>query len=135
MVAAYLRGLLKPSKAYGLRSTLAESAILEAISADASADMFELHAKLDAMTLPVLNEKGIRANLRSMGQRAARSGELRLLDIYRLSRQLEDKARADQNKNTLSLYQLYHLAAKNGIFDALSAREAEYAEANGTDTN
>lgn len=135
MVAAYLRGLLKPSKAYGLRSTLAESAILEAVSADVSADMFELHAKLDAMVLPVLNEKGIRASMRSMGQRAARSGELRLLDIYRLSKQLEDRADADKNKNTMSLYQLYHLVAKNGIFDALSAREAEYAAAHGNDTN
>jgi hypothetical protein len=125
MVAAFLRGLLKPTEAYGLRSMLGESVMLEAISAEVSADTFMLHAKMDAASLPVLTDNGVRATLRAMGARASRYADLRLMDIYRLERKMEDQARRDQNKNTLSLYQLYHLATKNGIFDALRVHDAE----------
>ena len=125
MVAAYLRGLLKPTSHYGLRSLMAETAILEAIAAEVSADTFRLHAQLDAATLPVLNEKGIRSTISTMGKRAARCAELRLMDIYRLESKAEDAERREKNKNTLSLYQLYHLASKNGIFDALRAQLSE----------
>ena len=122
MVAAFLRGLLKPTTEYGLRSIMGESVMLEAISAEVAADTFTLHAQLDAATLPVLNEKGVKSTMRSMGQRAARGSELRLMDIYRLESKAEDLERREKNKNTLSLYQLYHLATKNGIFDALRAQ-------------
>jgi hypothetical protein len=125
MVAAYLRGLLKPTAHYGLRSLMAETAVLEAVAADVSADTFRLHAQLDAATLSVLNEKGIRSTVRSMGARAARCSELRLMDIYRLENKAADAERREKNKNTLSLYQLYHLASKNGIFDALRAKLAD----------
>ena len=122
MVAAFLRGLLKPTTEYGLRSIMGESVMLEAISAEVAADTFTLHAQLDAAMLPVLNEKGVKSTMRSMGQRAARGSELRLMDIYRLESKAEDLERREKNKNTLSLYQLYHLATKNGIFDALRAQ-------------
>ncbi len=122
MVAAFLRGLLKPTTDYGLRSIMGESVIFEAIAAEVSADTFKLHSQLDAAMLPVLNDKGIRSTMRTMGLRAARCSELRLLDIYRLESKFEDQERREKNKNTLSLYQLYHLATKNGIFDALRAQ-------------
>jgi hypothetical protein len=125
MVAAFLRGLLKPTESYGLRSMLGESVVLEAVAAEVSADAFMLHAKLDAAALPVLTDSGVRSTLRAMGARAARYTDLKLMDVYRLERKVEDQVRRDRNKNTLSLYQLYHLATKNGIFDALRAHEAE----------
>lgn len=104
---------------------MGEAAILEAIAAEVSADTFMLHAQLDAALLPVLNEQGIRGAMRSMGERAARGSELRLLDIYRLEHKAADRDKRERNKNTLSLYQLYHLATKNGIFDTLRARDAD----------
>lgn len=128
MLAAYLRGLLKPTVNYGLRSLISETIVLEAIAAEVSADTFQLHAQLDAAMLPVLNDKGVRSTIRLMGLRAARGSELRLMDIYRLNSKAEDAAHAQNNKNTLSIYQLYHLAAKNGIFDSLRAQLATAAD-------
>lgn len=125
MVAAHLQGLLKPTADYGLRSLMGESVILEAIAAQVSADTFARHAQLDAATLPVLNDKGVRSTIRTMSARAARCSELRLMDIYRLESKVADQADREKNKNTLSLYQLYHLASKNGIFDSLRAQMSD----------
>lgn len=121
MVAAYLRGLLKPRNNYGLRSVMAENVILEGMTAQMSVEGYELTLALDAATLPVLNTKGIRETLHSLAKRSARCTELRLMDVYRLSNRMAEKPTT--NKKQVSLYQLYQIAVKKGMFDALQAHQ------------
>jgi hypothetical protein len=122
MLAAYLRGMLKPSHKYGLRSLLAENVIFEGVSAELSVAAYETAILSDASMLPVFNEKGIRDTMHSISKRAARCMELRLMDVYRMARRLDGDA-GKSGKKELSLYQLYQIAVKNGIFDALRQQQ------------
>ena len=115
MVAAYLRGLLKPDLPYGLRSELAEEAILEAMVVDMQVDHQKAAIAADASALPIFTDAGKEKTLRAIQARLSRCIELRTMDIYRLDASKKPVA----GKNDISLYQLYHLAAKNGILDAL----------------
>ena len=54
MVVAYLRGLLKPSLNYGLRSIVAENYVFESLMADNQALMLESASLCDASILPAL---------------------------------------------------------------------------------
>lgn len=121
MLAAHLRGLLKPSTTYGLRSELAEDAVIEALAYQMHIDNYESSINVDASILSCLNDKAKAETLKSIGIRAARCSELRGMDIYRLARAAKSKSK----KSGLSLYQLYHIAQKCGILDALSAPEDE----------
>ena len=116
MVAAYLRGLLKPRTMYGLRSDLAEDVLLEAILADVQAKGYETSILTDASIIPALTDESKETTLRSIRAKLGRVTELKMFDIYCLakaSRHLKGK------KNEVSLYQLYHLADKYGILTAL----------------
>jgi hypothetical protein len=120
MLAAYLQGLLKPSTAYGLRSSLAESVITEGMVYQMHIANYESSMRTDASILSCLTDKAKASTLRTIGMRALRCSELRSMDIYRL-----DEASIDlSNKSGLSLYQLYHIAKKCGILDALGGTEA-----------
>lgn len=123
MLLAYLRGALPAEQAYGLRSIIAEDVILEGMAAQLAVDVADVNMQLDAAMLPVLNIKGVRATMKSIGARALRCSELRLMDIYRLEKKAQDAATRESEKNTLSLYQLYQVAEKQGIFDALRAQD------------
>jgi hypothetical protein len=115
MVAAYLRGLLKPDLPYGLRSELAEEAILEAMVVEMQVDHQKSAIAADAAALPIFTDTGKDKTLRAIQARLARCIELRTMDIYRL----DASKKPTGGKNDISLYQLYHLAAKHGILDAL----------------
>lgn len=121
MLAGYLRGLLKPAHAYGLRSAQSETIILEGLTAEKSVAAYESMMAVDAAMVPVLTEKSIRETMHSIAKRASRCMELRLMDIYRMNRRLSDET-AKSGKKELSLYQLYQIAARNGIFAALRQR-------------
>ena len=120
MLAAYLQGLLKPNTTYGLRSSLAENAILEGMVYHMHVDNYESSIRTDASILSCLTDKAKASTLRTIGMRALRCSELRSMDIYRLDQASSDLA----NKSGLSLYQLYHIAKKCGILDALGGTEA-----------
>ena len=120
MLAAYLRGFLKPKTTYGLRSSLAEDAVIEAMVYQMHIENYETSIKVDSSILGCLTHDGKKETLRSIAMRSARCSELRSMDIYRLRK----ASRPPDKKNGPSLYQLYHIAKKCGILDALSDTEA-----------
>jgi hypothetical protein len=123
MVAAYLRGILYPEPAYGLRSALSEDVLIEAMAAQISVETYDANMALDAAMLPVLNTEGVRHTMKSIGARSLRCSELRLMDIYRLEQKARNAIDQASEKNTPSLYQLYQIAERQGIFDALRAQD------------
>lgn len=126
MVAAYLRGVLKPEHKHGLRSSLADNLILEAVAAEISAGALELGALTDATITTALKHDARREHLQSVFARAGRATELRMFDIHRLG------ASAQRNKSSgeISLYQLYQLMQKKGI---LTAMQQHYEQTPTTD--
>ena len=125
MVVAYLRGLLPKHHPYSVRSALTEEVILEALAADKIAANMELSVAKDVAMLPVLNEKGITSTLERSNVRAARASELRLLNIYKVEDQIGGRLRGENSKQEISLYQLYQLASKKGIFEAFDEHYKE----------
>lgn len=121
MVVAYLRGLLKPELMYGRRSEAAEEAIFEALAADVQVQNHLAVIAAESSALPIFTDEGKDKTLRSLRARIARCHELRMMDIYRL----DMRDLATPVKNEISLYQLYHLAAKQGILDALQEYNRE----------
>jgi hypothetical protein len=116
MVAAYLRGLLKPEPQYGLRSSLSEDTIYEGMSALMQMEGHRMSIEVDAAILSCLDDKSKKSTLSAISARMGRCSELRSMDIYKL----DQVKQVTQNKNELSLYQLYHIAKKCGILDAIS---------------
>lgn len=117
MLAAYLQGLLKPSPEYGTRSEFAEDVILEGMTALTLADGFSLAITTAASKLAILTHDGKTDTLRRIQAQTVRCSELRMMDIYKIGQEVS-------NKNGMSLYQLYQLANKNGILDALREHRA-----------
>jgi hypothetical protein len=110
MLAAYLRGLLKPSMAFGFRSLLFEDVILEAMTADIAAENFRLSVASDSALASILTDEGKRGVLRRTQRQIKRHAALQLLDIYDLANGKRDKQTAG-----ISLLQLFHLMKKEGI--------------------
>lgn len=127
MVAAYLRGLLKPSHQFGLRSAIAEDVILEGLAADMNAQAMADGIRVDTGTLPVLTEKGIRATVQRINYRLGRISQLRGQDIYRVAEQLAGRLKLENRSDELSLFQLYQIAEKKGIFKAFDEHFDESA--------
>ncbi len=117
MLAAYLRGFLKPSPQFGMRSAFAEELIIEGMAATIAADGFDLSVAADASKLSVLNQQGKMQALQRIHAQMVRCSELRMMDIYKLDQEVT-------NKNGISLYQLYQLADKQGILSALREHRA-----------
>lgn len=116
MVAAYLRGVLKPAHRHGLRSALADSLILEAVAAEIDAGELELGALVDATITTALKHNARQDHLRSVFARAGRASELRLFDVHRLGAASQFTKDRD---GEISLYQLYQLMQKKGILAAM----------------
>lgn len=126
MVAAYLRGVLRPHHTYGNRSLVTEQIVLEAISAERLADNMQSDVFGDLALIPVLTQQGIISTAEKSSARLARACELRLLDIYKVAEQVASRMKRD-TKNELSLFQVYQIAEKSGIF---SAFDEHYREEN-----
>lgn len=113
MVVAYLRGLLKPSLNYGLRSIVAENYVLESLVAGTQADLMEASVLSDSAILPALTNDSKRETMRIIRRRLQRCTEIRNGHIYGIKKV--------QNKGQISLYQLYQLASRSGILETLTA--------------
>lgn len=118
MVVAYLQGLLPRHHKFGRRSAATEELILEALSAREIANSMESGVHADLALIPVLTHKGVTQTLKQSSARLVRASELRLMDVYKVAEQLESKQKLENRQNELSLFQLYHLAEKTGIFEA-----------------
>lgn len=121
MVVAHLRGLLSHSHGFGSRSKATEDVILEAIGAEALATSMEVNSRLDLALIPALTQKGVLDTVERVSSRMGRVAELRMMDVYRVADQIAAEKKLTNDKHELSLFQLYHLAEKSGIFDAFDA--------------
>ena len=118
MVVAHLQGLLPRNHRFGKRSVVTEEIILESLSADLLARNIEAGAAADLALVPALNQQGVMDTVEQSSARLRRASELRLLDIYKVADQISGKVKRANPKNIPSLYQLYQIAEKTGIFDA-----------------
>ena len=113
MVVAYLRGLLKPSLQYGLRSVVAENYVLESLMSENQASALESSAVSDSAILSTLTMESKKDTMRVIRRRLQRATNIRNGEIYRSSR-------AKKSDGQISLYQLYQLCAKSGILETLT---------------
>lgn len=120
MVVAYLRGLLRPQHNFGTRSFATEEVILEALDAECAAASINASVMADLAIIPALTQRGVIATTSRASKRLVRASELRTMDIYKVADQVASRIKRD-TKNTLSLYQIYQLAEKSGIFEAFDA--------------
>jgi hypothetical protein len=112
MVVAYLRGVLKPSLKYGLRSIVAENYVLESLVAGTQADLLETIVLSDSAILPALTAESKRETMRVIRRRLQRCTDIRNGNIYGVNKV--------QRKDQISLYQLYQLASRSGILETLT---------------
>lgn len=124
MVVAHLQGLLAHNHQFGNRSTATEEIILESISARLLAQNMEAGNDVDLALIPALTHKGVTQTIEHVSARRGRVAELRLLDIYKVSEQISGELKVANSQKELSLYQLYQLAEKTGIFEAFNAHAA-----------
>lgn len=125
MVGAYLRGLLKPQLSYGTRSLVSESVIFEALASEHMAQNMLDGISADLALIPVLTEKGVRSTIDNTNARLRRAAELRVFDLYKVVDQLSDQLKLANPQKELSLYQLYQIAEKQGIFEAFDEHYRE----------
>lgn len=111
MLAAYLRGLLKPDSEFGTQSYLFEDVIFEAITADMQVQNFRLNVAADAAIVSILTIESKRDTMRRIQRQTQRQAELQLLDIYGLAAGI----RKVRNAGSISLLQLFQLMKKEGI--------------------
>jgi hypothetical protein len=117
MVAAYLRGLLKPDHPYGIRSSLAEDIVLEALACDNLVHSMEQGLALDMSLLPAITPKAIPGIVQGISRRMGRVNELRGYDIYKVEQQIGDQLKlAGHDASEISVFQVYQIAEKQGIF-------------------
>lgn len=128
MVVAHLRGLLKPTHRYGRRSRISEDIMLEGLASDMMAKSLEDAIRLGQAYIPVLSEKGIKSSGERMAAQLQRVAELRAFDLFKVADQLFGHMKVANGKKEMSLYQLYQIAEKHGIFDAFAdqAKKATY---------
>lgn len=121
MVVAHLQGLLPKNHQFGSRSRATEEIVLESVSAQMMASGMEVGVGADLALIPVLTRKGVTKTAERVSARLARATELRLMDVYKVSDQLSGHLKVSNSRKELSLFQLYQLAEKSGIFEAFDA--------------
>jgi hypothetical protein len=124
MVVAYLRGVLRPNHPFGSRSFTTEQIVLESLSAERLSDNMQAEVMADLSLIPAMNQKGVISTAERANSRLGRACELRLFDIYKVADQIAGRMKRD-TKNELSLYQVYQIAEKSGIFEAFDAHYRE----------
>lgn len=119
MVVAHLQGLLSAHHSFGARSSATEEIMFEAIHAQMLASNMSAGVEADLALIPVLTQKGVVKTSDSATARLGRVAELRLMDIYKVADQISGKLKLSNPQRELSLFQLYQIAEKTGIFDEL----------------
>ena len=118
MVVAHLHGLLKPSHKFGARSIAAENAILEALSAELLAGTMQAAVSSDLSAITLFKQDAAISTMESANSRLSRASELRMYDVYKVASQIAGQLKRN-TKGELSMFQLYQIAEKSGIFAAL----------------
>ena len=124
MVVAYLRGLLRPVHKFGQRSVVTEDIVIEVLTSEMIASNMQASIAAELSLVPVLNHKGLNDTIDKSNTRLVRASELRMFDIYKVADQIGGTLKRNV-KNELSLFQLYQIAEKSGIFSALDAQHAK----------
>ena len=124
MVVAYLRGLLRPVHKFGQRSVVTEDIVIEVLTSEMIASNMQASIAAELSLVPVLNHKGLTDTIDKSNTRLVRASELRMFDIYKVADQIGGTLKRNV-KNELSLFQLYQIAEKSGIFSALDAHYTE----------
>ena len=93
--------------------------MFEAIHAQMLASNMSAGVEADLALIPVLTQKGVVKTSDSATARLGRVAELRLMDIYKVADQISGKLKLSNPQRELSLFQLYQIAEKTGIFDEL----------------
>lgn len=123
MVVAYLRGVLRKPNKFGILSEVTEAIVLEGLQTEIMAGALQDYIKLDEALIPAMKQEGIHDVIQRTNKRIARITELRGQNLYKVSEAiLRDKEYRDDK---LSVYQLYELAEKSGIFDAFDEHYKE----------
>lgn len=125
MLTAYLRGLLKPSSEFGLRSLLFEDVILEAMSAHIAKENFKISIVADSAIASILTADSKRSVLRRVQRQTQRLAALQLMDIYDLASGHRGSAAGGSG---ISLLQLFHLMKKEGMIQPDEARTTSDSE-------
>ena len=116
MVVAYLRGILKPREDYGIRTTLTDTLVLEAMYSDMLADDIEHLTLVQASELSALSEDSGNNILKKQPTLLEKTSALRQNDLYGFTAKttaITSVAESDEN-----LVKLFKLAQKAGIISA-----------------
>lgn len=114
MLAAHLRGLLRPSNdKYGIVSMISESVTLEILAASIAAEDYTSSALATCIKLPLMSEKDLATSAASVSARLQRANELRFAAIF-------SNEEGKPKDGSMSLFQLYQLAQKSGVLAALA---------------
>lgn len=108
MILAFLRGLLKPYYAQGIRSVAAENLVLEAIACQHAADLGQLQVSMQVAFSNHFSIKKVPDLLTQFGRSLKRLSELSMLNV---SWQAIPEARGSVE----SILELYHALEKAGI--------------------
>lgn len=127
MVVAYLRGssILHKKHQFGRRSLISEEIVLESLNASEVSESMAAGVHIDLALLPKLREDAVRDTIRRVAARMNRASELRLCDVYKVGDQVSQKLKIANSKNELSLFQVYQIAEKTGIFEAFDEHYRE----------
>lgn len=112
MLAAYLRGLLKSSIDYGVRSIMFDDVIIEAMAAQISVENFRVSTHVDSALASILTDEGKRSVIRRTQRQMQRQAALQLMDIYAVN-----SRRSKKEPGKLSLLQLFYLMKREGILN------------------
>jgi hypothetical protein len=118
MLAAYLRGLLKPALRFGFSSSVFEELKLEMMLSQIEVEGFEQSIQSDASVLASLTDDSKQQTLRRINVQLARRAQLQLMDIYGLAHGKRKDDR-DTRQGKISMVQLFRLVEQEGIFGAV----------------
>lgn len=117
MVVAFLRGLLKPKLAFGLRSLVAENVMLEAMEATMDAESYKVSALLHTIRLSVTKHEARTSVVNKASEHFGKAIDLEGYDLYGWKDLISKQAATA--KGRISLYQLYHVMKQRGILNQL----------------
>jgi hypothetical protein len=118
MLAAYLRGLLKPALRYGFSSLAFEGLKLEMMLAQVKIEDFSQSVQSDSSVIPTLTDESKQQTLRRIHVQLERRSQLQLMDIYGLAHGKRGSEH-ETSQGKISMVQLFRLVEREGIFGAV----------------
>lgn len=118
MLAAYLRGLLKPALRFGFSSSAFEGLKLEMLLAQIKVEDFGQSVQSDSSVIPTLTDESKQQTLRRIHVQLERRAQLQLMDIYGLAHGKRGNEH-ETSQGKISMVQLFRLVEQEGIFGAV----------------